>query len=171
MSPVINGDDILELFNGNPPVIEGLLDIEEQLQPNGIDLTVKTIASITSSGVIGFNNKDRILSESSSLSFNNFGFIDLTIGCYLITYNEVVHIPCDVIALGLPRSSLLRCGASIHTAVWDAGYSGRSQSLLVVYNSKGFRLYKNAKVLQLIFLKLSHSVAHGYQGIFQKENI
>jgi len=171
MSPVINRNDIQKLLNNNPPIIEGLLDIKEQLQPSGIDLTVKTIASITSSGSIGFDNKDRILSESSLLSFNNSGFVDLTTGCYLITYNEVVHIPLNIIALGLPRSSLLRCGTSIHTAVWDAGYSGRSQSLMVVYNLKGFRLYKNAKVLQLVFLQLSHSVLQGYRGIFQKENL
>lgn len=171
MSPVINRNDIQKLLNDNPPLIEGLLDVEEQLQPSGIDLTVKTIASITSSGSIGFDNKDRILPESSLLSFNNSGFIDLTTGSYLITYNEVVHIPLNIIALGLPRSSILRCGANIHTAVWDAGYTGRSQSLMVVYNIKGFRLYKNAKVLQLIFLQLSHSVSQGYRGIFQKENL
>jgi dUTP pyrophosphatase len=171
MSTIINSDDIRKLLKENPPIVEGLLDIEEQLQSNGIDLTVKTIASFTSPGAIGFNNKDRILSDSSLLPFNNSGFIDLATGCYLITYNEVVHIPINFIALGLPRSSLLRCGASVHTAVWDAGYSGRSQSLLVVYNSNGFQLYKNAKVLQLIFLKLSHPVIHGYKGIFQKENL
>ncbi len=171
MSSFINSADIRKLLKINPPIVEGLLDIEEQLQSNGIDLTVKAIASISSSGAIGFKNKDRTLPDISLLSFNESGFIDLATGCYLITYNEVVHIPHNIMALGLPRSSLLRCGNSIHTAVWDAGYSGRSQSLLVVYNPNGLRLYKNARVLQLIFLQLSHAVRQGYKGIFQKENL
>ena len=49
-------------------------------------------------------------------------------------------------ALGRPRSSLLRCGASLHTAVWDAGYRGRSQSLLVVHHPAGLRLGRDARV-------------------------
>ena len=87
------------------------------------------------------------------------------------SHNEIVHIPNDIMALALPRSSLLRCGVSIHTAVWDAGYSGRSQSLMVVYNPYGFRLYKNIRIIQLVFFHLSHKIDEGYHGIFQGENI
>jgi dUTP pyrophosphatase len=72
-------------------------------------------------------------------------------------------------ALGLSRSSLLRCGASLHTAVWDAGYSGRSESLLVVHNPAGLDLEKNARVLQLVFSKLTGK-SEGYNGIYQGEN-
>ena len=72
-------------------------------------------------------------------------------------------------ALGLSRSSLLRCGASLHTAVWDAGYSGRSESLLVVYNPQGLDLEKNARVLQLVFSTLTGE-SQGYTGGYQGEN-
>jgi dUTP pyrophosphatase len=65
----------------------------------------------------------------------------------------------------------LRCGVSIHNAVWDAGYSGRSQSLMVVYNQQGFRLYRNARIVQMVFFFLNREVAQGYQGMFQGENI
>jgi dUTP pyrophosphatase len=58
---------------------------------------------------------------------------------------------------------------TVNTAVWDAGYSGRSQSLLVVYHSQGFRLQKNARVLQLVFLRLTGET-DGYRGIYQGEN-
>ena len=73
-------------------------------------------------------------------------------------------------ALARPRSSLLRCGVTVGTAVWDAGYSGRSQSLLVVYNRQGVRLQKNARIIQLIFLRLTGETK-GYQGVYQGENI
>jgi len=82
----------------------------------------------------------------------------------------VVNLPLNVMALGRPRSSLNRCGASIHSAVWDAGYSGRSQSLLVVYNNQGFRLHKNARIMQLVFMYTSADVGRGYSGKYQHEN-
>jgi dUTP pyrophosphatase len=77
----------------------------------------------------------------------------------------------DVMALARPRSSLNRCGVSIHSAVWDAGYSGRSQSLLVVYNIHGFRLYRDARILQLVFFRLTGASKRSYNGRFQGENI
>jgi len=171
MSPMLNSKDIKRLLDTSPPIIEGLLDIEKQLQPNGIDLTLQTVASFSSPGAIGYDNKERILSDTSPLSFTDSGTINLATGCYLITYNEVVHLPQNIMALGLPRSSLLRCGVSINTAVWDAGYSGRSQSLLVIYNPMGFLLHRNAKVLQIIFFQLSSPVEQGYTGIFLGENL
>ena len=59
----------------------------------------------------------------------------------------------------------------METAVWDAGYSGRSESLLVVYNKKGFDLKKDARVLQLLFFRLDEEVKNGYSGIYQNENV
>ncbi len=101
------------------------------------------------------------------LVFDGLGRVDLLPGCYLVTYNEVVNLPKNIMALAMPRSSLLRCGVSIHNAVWDAGYSGRSQSLLVVYNPQGFRLHRNARIVQMVFFLLSREVAQGYQGCFK----
>ena len=53
---------------------------------------------------------------------------------------------------------------------WDAGYHGRSQSLMMVYNPQGFRLQKNARIIQLIFFRLT-SETEGYSGTYQGENI
>jgi len=108
--------------------------------------------------------------DLAPLVFDGLGFIDLMPGAYIITYNEIVHLPKNIMALGRPRSSLLRCGVTVDTAVWDAGYSGRSQSLMVVYNPQGFRLQRNARVAQLIFLRLSRKT-EGYHGAYQGENI
>ena len=97
-------------------------------------------------------------------------YLDLAPGPYVITFNEVVHLPNNVMALARPRSSLLRCGVTVENAVWDAGYSGRSQALLVVHNPAGFRLERNARVAQLVFFYLS-STTEGYQGVYQGENL
>jgi len=153
-----------------PPLVEGCINPEEQLQPNGIDLTLREVAMLQSSGRIAVSNDQRLLPGLAPLAFDGLGFIDLMPGAYIITYNEIVHLPNDIMALARPRSSLLRCGANIGTAVWDAGYHGRSQSLMMVYNPQGFRLQKNARIIQLIFFKLTGET-EGYNGAYQGENI
>ena len=171
MFGILSRDDILNMLGATPPLVENLCDAQQQVQPNGIDLTLKEVALFSSPGSLGPGNQNRVLSGASPLVFDGLGRIDLSPGCYLITYNEVVNLPKNLMALAMPRSSLLRCGVSIHNAVWDAGYSGRSQSLMVVYNPQGFRLYRNARIVQMVFLSLSREVAQGYQGMFQGENI
>ena len=171
MFGILSRDDILNMLGATPPLVENLCDARQQVQPNGIDLTLKEVALFSSPGSLGPGNQNRVLAGASPLVFDGLGRIDLSPGCYLITYNEVVNLPKNLMALAMPRSSLLRCGVGIHNAVWDAGYSGRSQSLMVVYNSQGFRLYRNARIVQMVFLSLSREVAQGYQGMFQGENI
>ena len=171
MTAILSREDILEMLKATPPLVESLCDVQQQVQPNGVDLTVKEIALLSSPGSLNLRNEARVLSSTSPLVFDGLGSIDLLPGCYLVTHNEVVNLPKNIMALAMPRSSLLRCGVSIHNAVWDAGYSGRSQSLMVVYNSQGFRLHKDARVVQLVFFCLSHEVAEGYKGMFQGENI
>ena len=171
MFGILSREDILEMLKASPPLVDNLFDIQQQVQPNGIDLTLKEIALLSSPGSLGLSNESRTLSSTSPLVFDGLGRIDLLPGCYLVTYNEVVNIPRNIIALATSRSSLLRCGVSIHSAVWDAGYSGRSQSLMVIYNPRGFRIYKNARIVQMVFFLLSREVTQGYQGVFQGENI
>ena len=170
MTAVLSRQEINRLLRKKPPLIEGCIDLEQQLQPNGIDLTLREIALLQSPGRITTEDSQRLVSALAPLVFDGLGFIDLVPGAYIITYNEIVHLPQNIMALGRPRSSLLRCGVTVGMAVWDAGYSGRSQSLLVVYNPQGFRLEKNARVAQLIFLHLSQKT-EGYQGAYQGENI
>ncbi len=171
MAAVLSKQDILDLMKRTPPLVEAAIDLEEQIQPNGIDLTVRDIALIASGGEIGSTAEERRLSNHSPLQFDALGFLNLPAGCYVVTYNEIINLPKNIIALGKPRSSLLRCGVNIGTAVWDAGYSGRSQSLMVVYNPYGFRLRRNARVMQLVFFLLTRESVSGYEGIFQRENL
>ena len=169
MNSVLSKERIEKLIKENPPLIESYRNLNEQLQPNGFDLTLKQLALYNSTGRLTVENSRRVLSETAPLVFDGSGFIDLMPGVYLITYNEVVNLPKDVMAIAAPRSSLLRCGATVNTAIWDAGYSGRSQSQLVVYHPQGIRLQQNARITQLVFLMLDGKT-EGYQGIYQGEN-
>ena len=170
MAAILSKQDIYRLLRQQPPLIEGYINLEEQVQPNGIDLTLREVALLQSSGKIAVSNSQRLVSDLAPLVFDGLGFIDLISGAYIITYNEIVHLPKNVMALARPRSSLLRCGVTVNTAVWDAGYSGRSQSLMVVYNPQGFRVQRNARMVQLVFLWLTRET-EGYRGAYQGENI
>jgi dUTP pyrophosphatase len=170
MSTVLNREDLKKLLQREPPLVEGLVDVEEQLQPNGIDLTLRQVSVMQTPGQLAFNNSRRVVSCQSPLVFDGLGFIQLAPGIYSITFNEVVNLPPDVMALATPRSSLLRCGVTVHTAVWDAGYSGRSESLLVVYHPQGIRLQRDARIIQLVFFRLTGQT-QGYNGVYQGENI
>ncbi len=167
---VLSKQDIQKLLQQEPPLLEGYLDLEAQAQPNGFDLTIRDIAQLQSRGTIAVSDRQRVISGLAPLTFDAQGFIDLTFGAYIITFNEIVHLPTNIMALGRPRSSLLRCGVTVNTAVWDAGYSGRSQSLMVVHNPQGFRLQRNARVMQLVFFRLTGET-EGYHGAYQGENI
>ena len=166
----LSGNDIRRLIEQEPPLVEGWIDLEEQVQTNGFDLTLREIALPQSAGKITVVNSQRVVSELSPLVFDGLDSLELVPGTYIITYNEIVHLPRNVMALGRPRSSLLRCGVNIGTAVWDAGYEGRSQSLLVVYNPRGFCVQRNARIIQLVFFELTGE-SEGYGGIYQGENI
>jgi len=170
MSAILSKQDIHRLLQQEPPLVEGCISLEEQLQPNGIDLTLREVALLQSSGRIAVKDSQRLVSDLAPLMFDGLDFMDLMPGTYIITYNEIVHLPKNVMALAMPRSSLLRCGVTVNTAVWDAGYSGRAQSLMVVYNPQGFRLQRNARIVQLVFLKLTQET-EGYQGAYQRGNI
>jgi len=170
MATILSKQDIQRLLQQEPPLIENYVNLAEQVQPNGIDLTLRDIALLQSSGKIAVMDSQRLVSDLAPLVFDGLDFIDLMPGAYVVTYNEIVHLPKNIMALATPRSSLLRCGVTVNTAVWDAGYSGRSQSLIVVYNPQGFRLQRNARIVQLVFFQLTGET-EGYHGDYQGENI
>jgi dUTP pyrophosphatase len=152
-------------------LVESMIDPETQTQMCGVELTLQKIERFITAGAVAFDNKERKLPETESLNFDEMGWIELTAGSYLVTFNEIVNIPKDVAAMARARSTLLRCGATLETALWDPGYRGRSQSLLVVYNPQGLKLKKDARLMQLVFLRLENEAEKLYSGKYQGENI
>lgn len=149
-------------------LFEGLIR-EGQYQPAGIDITIKEAYAFKSAGKIDFDNKERKISEVEPIPFQN-NEIHLQKGAYKVIFNEYVKIPNDVVAFCFPRSSLLRCGATLECAVWDPGYEGRSEALLVVANEHGIILKKNAKIGQMVFIRLSEAAKELYEGKYKSEN-
>ncbi|MDD5255011.1 MAG: deoxyuridine 5'-triphosphate nucleotidohydrolase [Candidatus Omnitrophica bacterium] len=167
----MNSKELLRLIKAKN-LISGYIHLDTQLTPNGFDLTAGSIFSFSSSGALDFSNKERVLPREKELiakknrGSDTAGWWSLKKGAYKVRTNETVCLPPDCIAIAFPRSSLLRMGVFCHNGVWDAGFCGRSEFLLVVENPAGLKLKQNARVVQLVFMRLSG--AHKtYKGIYQ----
>ncbi len=167
---VLTREELRAALAAEPPLVEGV-ELAGQLQPNGVDLRVERLQRLTSPGLLGAADAVREPAAREDLQPDADGWWDLHRGAYVITYREKVNLPADLMGLSLPRSSLLRSGVAIHGAVWDAGYSGRGESLLNVLNPRGFRLQKGARVLQLVFIRLTAAAGEGYRGRYHGENV
>ena len=131
---MLTGDDIRR---------RGVIELPDALaerlhiQPNGVDLSLDAIWRFREAGQLGRDNADRHLPERDYLTFEADGWLRLEPGVYGIRYAERVDMPVDCGGLCFPRSSLLRMGLTVPTAVWDAGYGGQGEGLLQVSNPHG----------------------------------
>jgi len=163
---VIPGHEVLKIGG-----VLGLLDRALQVQPAGVDLTVAEVYKFRGHGLLGFSNESRALPSVEKMKFDDDGRLFLERGAYRIRYNEVVKVPSDCVAIGLPRSSLMRMGATVVSALWDPGYEGRGEGLLIVENPYGIVLEKNARVAQLTFIRLESKPASEYRGAYMREGL
>ncbi len=144
------------------------VDLETQVQPAGIDMTLQKVEGFIagSHGVLDFDNSRRRLPEMGLIPFDIRDRVFLNRGVYIITLDPVTTVPLDCVGIAKPRSSLFRMGANIVSAMWDPGYKGESKVLLEVKNPAGIELYKNARVAQLMFMKLEQET-FSYDGVYQ----
>lgn len=136
----------------------------EQVQPNGVDLTLEAVFEQSSPGRIERGSKtigDREECPSSE------GVYELSPGGYVVRYAERIHIPEDHVGFLYPRSSLLRNSCMLDTAVWDAGYEGRGEGLLEVHHEVSIEA--GARIAQLVLADAEHVGA--YDGSYQGENL
>jgi dUTP pyrophosphatase len=139
------------------------------VQPNGIDLSLDAVWRFAAAGSLGRDAETRVLPGREELAFDADDWLGLAAGTYGIRYAEWVQLPRDCGGLCFPRSSLLRMGLHVPTAVWDAGYGGRGEGLVVVNNPHGVRLQRGARIAQLAVFQLTESTL-GYAGQYQNEN-
>jgi dUTP pyrophosphatase len=168
---LLSRNELRDIINSDTPLVENMIDTETQLQPNSVELTLKNIEKYVDAGAVDFDNSERKTPSTETIEFDDKDWAHLDQGAYKITFNEIVNIPLDLAAIARPRSTLLGCGANIGTAVWDSGYRGRSESMLVVHNPHGFGLKRNARVMQLLFFNLHSELTEGYSGKYQHENL
>jgi len=168
----LNNEQLREAVENG--LVENYPHLETQLTPNGFDLTAAEIHSFRDSGRLDFSNSEREIPETEKIEpekkdeSDEYGWWNLEPGAYKIRTNEVVDLPEDVIGFAYPRSSLLRMGCTIENGVWDAGFRGRSEFLLVVENEDGVEIKENARVNHIVFEKIEETETI-YEGRYQEE--
>jgi dUTP pyrophosphatase len=100
----------------------------------------------------------------------NSGSIYLPLGSYLVEFNETVDVPLDLMGQIFVRSSLFRSGALVHAGVIDSGYRGAVGALLQVANPHGLRLWKDARLAQIVFYYMIKKT-EGYKGVYQGREV
>ncbi|MCK5287699.1 MAG: deoxyuridine 5'-triphosphate nucleotidohydrolase [Candidatus Omnitrophica bacterium] len=170
---MLNKKEISQLIE-KKSLIENSINLEKQLTPNGFDLTVGQIFEFDSCGALDFSNSERVVPECKQIlaEKNNpedrFGWWNLKKGVYKIKTNEIVNLPNDLIGFGFTRTSVLRMGALTQNGVWDAGFKGKGEFILVVENQYGIKIKENARIVQLVFFKVEET--EEYNGIYKNLN-
>lgn len=138
---------------------------DEQIQPNGVDLTIESVFTQTESGQIHTDGKE--IADRTEHTPDDNDMYHLDPGAYIIKYGEQLSIPDNHVGFVYPRSSLIRNGSMLHTAVWDAGYTGRGEGLLIVHTP--ITLQRHARIGQIVYAEADHNTV--YDGSYQGENI
>ncbi|MFB6194117.1 MAG: deoxyuridine 5'-triphosphate nucleotidohydrolase [Halobaculum sp.] len=141
---------------------------EEQIQPNGVDLTLAGVVEPVEPGRIDRDTKrvaDRKRVEPAET--DEGPLYRLEPGGYVVEYAERLRVPDGHVGFVLPRSSLLRNGATLETAVWDAGYEGRGEGLLQVHHAIEIR--EDARIGQFVLSEADHDGT--YDGSYQGERL
>jgi len=167
-------------------IVTGLKSATQQVQPCGIDLTLRRVLQWKTAGVIDFDNSHRKTADTVEVAFTETSagmssspqvshcngttkYVHLNPGAYLVEFNEKVDTPLDPMGQIFVRSSLFRSGALVSAGVMDAGYHGAIGGLLQVINPHGLTLYQNAKLAQFVFHTLAEKVT-GYSGVHQNKS-
>ena len=171
---MLNREQILELIK-EKRLVRDYIDLDVQATPNGFDLTAAQVHAFEDGGALDFSNQERMLAPTRQLTAekhspaDEWGWWNLPAGAYKIVTNETVRLPRDLTGIAFPRSSLLRMGAFTQTGVWDAGFQGKSEFILLVSNPRGMRLKQNARVVQLVFTPIAET-GQGYDGVYQEKS-
>ncbi len=135
--------------------LDRLVHLDTQRAPNGIDLTVDSIARPTGPGQLDFGGGEFASMPREPLSpglddpDDDYGWWTLEEGTYIVQYNESLTMPEGRQARLYPLERTLRAGAHHGTYVLDGGRDP-IETLLVV-GRMGCRLKENCRLSRLVF--------------------
>jgi deoxycytidine triphosphate deaminase len=157
---ILSGEEIASLIQKVNHADSG-----EQKQPAGFDVTVSRVHSYPKTIFsLGIAKGEHSPLEDVPLVD---GYFELSDGAYFVELNEITTIPKDAVGILLPRSTLLRNGLDLRTALFDPGYSGQPKVMLVCHRPA--RLQRFARIGQLVILKSDREFSSQYAGQYQGE--
>jgi deoxycytidine triphosphate deaminase len=123
---------------------------EEGIQQQGVDVRVKSILMVDREtfGVVPKQGKTKLPGGMIEKIDDNT-FFNLEPGYYEVEFEEACEIPNNMVLNYKTRSSLVRCGALIHSGQFDAGFKTQNMgAFLHVINP--IKIEKGARLAQAI---------------------
>ena len=135
------------------------IDKETQLQPNSIDLTLKSVKLICCGELMKKTSK--IKTEKLKCKDGVFNLFERQ--AYDITFNEFVSIPNNIVAFVTHRSTLNRMGGQITSGIYDSGFKNYVGAVL--RTTRKIKIERNARIATIFFIQAQSS--HTYNGQYQ----
>lgn len=119
------------MLNGKELDQNGIITghLRENLTQHGCDLRVKRASVVKGQGFIPVKGKTMLPSYEELKPYEDINgnmVWHFEPGYYIIDFIEGCKIPKDKMGMMVQRSSLARCGAWIHSSIFDAGFRTES---------------------------------------------
>lgn len=126
---------------------------EDQYQPNSIDLKLGRVYEImdSSANIYGlYDGEKHIPQKGECEEVYEDVYTLFPNRPYWLEIEPKIEIPKDIAQFYLPRSSLLRMGVSLHTALGDSGFNGHLMFLAINHTPYAIKLGKGERVATAI---------------------
>lgn len=165
---MIDGRTILDKHLVSIPNDQYVFDVEKQMQPNGFDLRVVSIS--TAVGSVTVPAEQHV--DYSQMIVNRVdckdGYFSLKANQnYVVNYRESISVKDGFAAIIVGRSSLLRAGIFITSALYDTGFEGQLGGVIRPMNNA--KIQFGARLGQVIFHESKFNGMR-YQGRYQGTN-
>lgn len=152
---------------------------DENYQPSGLDLNLGQVYEICDEeyDYLGLYKNHKVLPnvKKASIDMNHFeygttGWTLLPNRPYICEVDRQIEIGRNNAQFYLPRSSLLRAGVNVYTALGDLGYNGHLSFLVINHSFRPFFLEKGVRFAQLVDFEVG-GANESYNGDYQEEKI
>jgi len=137
----------------------------EMMQPNAVDLRAgRVFRRMAGTFTLDGDHKGH-LPETEILP-DEKGFFNLKTGYYEVEFLQRVAMGMDEAGWVVVRSSLMRNGIKVYSALYDSGYVGKMVAGLEVPDGVVFRFPKGERIAQ--FVVCAAQSLKGYNGSYQE---
>ena len=162
---IINPQEVV-----NNKIITGLIDEKNQVQQNGVDLTVSMLFEVHTDEQCVLTEKERVKPKSSQIKLvydDDFGEVyKLKAGkLYDVLFSERIALPNDKSGMIIQRSSMNRMWAFVTTGWWDSGFKNRIGA--IIRPSIDILLGKDVRIAQ--FVTFDSDAASLYDGVYNEK--
>lgn len=170
---MINGIDYLKKMYPNRD--------EKDYQPSGMDLRLGNVFYLDAERDVeyGLINGEKILPEHKpikpilmQIAENDYvaGWKLIPGQAYIVQVKGQIKIGENNAQFYLPRSTLLRAGVNVYTALGDLGYNGHLSFLIINHGPRPFFIQEGERFAQLIDFEVRGG-SESYDGDYQEKEI